>query len=144
MATLSLVEAFATYGGKPANRLHSLSAVAGDGTAIILGCIASRFGHPAAGVLRYESKLPPEPNRAAEAAKLGEHLTLARDGKLPVRMIIIQEKPQPEGNVKREVHVRTDLIGSVVSFDGDTYVVDFIRPGMPAGVKRPEQSQRIR
>ena len=131
MANLSLIDAFAKYGGKPANRLHSLSAMAADG-AMIIGCAAKRFLHPQPGVLRYEDKLSRDPSRTAECAALGSHLSLARDGKLPVRMIIIAEKTRPDGTEGREIHVRADLVGSVVTFDGDHYIIDFVRTGVPA------------
>jgi len=135
MLNLNLVDAFAKYGGKPENRLHSLSAMAADG-AMILGCSATRFGHPAPGVLRYEDNLSRDPRRSAELAALSTHLSLARDGNLPVRMIIIADKPRPEGNPGREIHIRSDLVGSVVKFDGDHYIVDFVRAGAPAAAKR--------
>jgi hypothetical protein len=125
MANLSLVDAFAKYGGKPANRLHSLSAMAADG-AMILGCASTRFGHPAPGVLRYEDRLSRDPSHSPVLATLGTHLSLARDGKLPVRIIIIASKLNEEGS-GREIHIRSDLIGSVVEFDGDHYIVDFVR-----------------
>lgn len=131
MVNLNLVDAFAKYGGKPANRLHSLSAMAADG-AMILGCAASRFGHPQPGVLRYEDKLSRDTSRTVESAALSSHLSLARDGKLPVRMIVIAEKKRPDGPDGREIHVRSDLIGSVVQFDGDHYIIDFVRAGAPA------------
>jgi hypothetical protein len=134
MLNLSLVDAFAKYGGKPANRLHSRSAMASDG-AMILGCSSTRFGHPAAGVLRYEDKLSRDPSREAESVALGAHLSLARDGKLPVRMIVISSKPREEGAPTNEIHIRTDLVGSVIKFDGDHYIVDFVRAGAPAKVK---------
>jgi hypothetical protein len=134
MLHLSLVDAFAKYGGKPANRLHSLSAMAADG-AMILGCASTRFGHPGPGILRYEDKLSRDPSRTVESAALGTHLSLARDGKLPVRMIIIATKPQEGGSDSREIHIRSDLIGSVIKFDGDHYIVDFVRAGAPAKVK---------
>jgi hypothetical protein len=135
MANLNLVDAFAKYGGKPANRLHSLSAMAEDG-AMILGCASTRFGHPAPGVLRYEDKLSRDPKHSAESARLGSHLSLARDGNLPVRMIVIANK-QEEGTAGREIHIRSDLIGSVVEFDGDHYVVDFVRAAATPAAKRP-------
>lgn len=134
MLHLNLVDAFAKYGGKPANRLHSLSAMAADG-AMILGCASTRFGHPSAGVLRYEDKLSRDPSRQAESAALSTHLSLARDGKLPVRMIVISSKPRPEGAPTHEIHIRTDLVGSVTKFDGDHYIVDFVREGSPATAK---------
>ncbi len=135
MVNLNLLDAFAKYGGKPANRLHSQSAMAADG-AMILKCSATRFGHPSPGVLRYEDKLSRDTSRTVESAALSTHLSLARDGKLPVRMIVIADKLHPQGVETREIHIRTDLIGSVTEFDGDHYIVDFIRAGVPAGVKK--------
>lgn len=127
MANLNLSDAFAVYGGKPSNRLHSKSAMAKDGGAMILGCTTGHFGHPTRGVLRYEDRLSREADHAVEVKSLGEHLTLARDGDLPIRMVVINEKVQPAGGTTREIHVRADLIGKVVKFDGDHYIVDFVR-----------------
>jgi hypothetical protein len=58
---------------------------------------------------------------------LGQHLTRARDANLPVRMIVITEKPDAADKVTREIHVRTDLVGKVVEFDGERFVIDFVR-----------------
>jgi hypothetical protein len=135
MVNLKLIDAFGKYGATPAHRLHSLSAMAPDG-ALVLGCVAARFAHPSAGVLRYEDTLSQEPARANEAAALGTHLSLARDGNLPVRMIVIVDKTNAEGGNSREVHVRADLIGSVTKFDGSHYIVDFVRSGSPQEAAR--------
>jgi hypothetical protein len=136
MVNLKLGEAFAKYGATPANRLHSLSAMASDGS-LVLGCSAARFLHPSPGVLRYENTLSSDPDRAREAAALGEHLTLARGGNLPVRMIVIVDKPRPEGEgTGREIHIRTDLVGKVMKFDGVHYIVEFVRSGSPQEAAR--------
>jgi hypothetical protein len=50
---------------------------------------------------------------------------LARDGALPVRMIVTFFANEKSGT--RRCHVRPDLIGRVVTFDGDRFVVDFER-----------------
>lgn len=127
MENLNLAEAFVKLGGKAANRLHSMSAMAADG-AMILSCSKSRFGHPARGVLRYDDRLSRDSSRPAELQSLGEHLAQARDGKLPIRMIVITETPVPNGGKPtRNIHVRKDLVGKVVEFDGDHYVVDFLK-----------------
>jgi hypothetical protein len=126
VGNLNLAEAFAAYGGKAANRLHSQSAMAADG-AMILSCSARRFAHPARGVLRYQDELSRITGHAPETASLGEHLTLARDGSLPIRLIVITETPDAAGKVARSIHVRKDLVGKVVEFDGDKFVVDFVR-----------------
>jgi hypothetical protein len=127
MGNLNLWEAFAKLGGKAANRLHSMSAMSTDGAAMILSCSPARFAHPARGVLRYEDSLSRDATRPAELQTLGQHLTLARDGNLPIRMIVVGERPETPGKTARSIHVRMDLVGKVVSFDGDKFIVDFVR-----------------
>jgi hypothetical protein len=140
MVNLKLSEAFARYGAAPANRLHSMSAIASDG-AMVLGCSAARFLHPSPGVLRYEDSLSSDPGRASEAAALGEHLTMARGDNLPVRMIVIVDKTTPEGGTTREIHTRADLIGKVTKFDGQHYIVEFVRSGSPQEAARKLKSK---
>ena len=125
---LSLVDAFGKFGAKPVNRLRGLSAIATDGS-MVLSCTQSYFGHPSQGVLRYEDKL----SRGGEEAKsgnelLGQHLTLARDGELPIRMVVMTSSVNAStSKVSKSFHVRPDLIGKVVKFDGDHYIIDFTR-----------------
>jgi hypothetical protein len=121
---LSLVDAFAKFGAKPSNRLRALSAMAADG-AMVLNCSHAYFGHPSQGVLRYEDRLSRDAATTKDNGLLGQHLTLARDGVLPVRMVVtsvVVEKSR-----SRSFHVRSDLIGKVVKFDGDHFIIDFTR-----------------
>lgn len=124
--SLSLVEAFGKFGSKPSNRVRALSAMAADG-AMVLNCSHEYFGHPAQGVLRYEDRLSREAPVTKYTDLLGEHLTLARDGALPVRMVVMSVVVVDEKRRTRSFHVRTDLIGKVVTFDGDHFVIDFTR-----------------
>ncbi len=121
---LSLVEAFGRFGSKPSNRLHSLSAIAADG-AMVLSCSPAYFGHPAQGILRYEDRLSREAPITRCAELLSQHLTLARDAALPVRMVVTSVATEKRRAVS--CHVRSDLIGKVVKFDGDHFIVDFTR-----------------
>ena len=123
---LTLMDAFGRFGAKPDSRLGSLSAIAADG-AMVLNCLSAHFGHPARGVLRYETRLSSAQAESKVVTALSEHLTRARDGDLPVRMVVTfpkLDKPAKAGGH----HVRPDLIGKVVEFDGDRFVVDFTRP----------------
>jgi hypothetical protein len=122
---LTLLDAFNRFGATPASRLHGLSAVAADG-AMVLNCSQQHFGHPSRGVLRYEDRLSRDSESSKEVALLGQHLTLARDGALPVRMIVACAADARRGSA-RGYHVRPDLIGRVVKFDGDHFVIDFAR-----------------
>jgi len=123
---LSLVDAFGRFGAKPASRLRALSAMAADG-ALVLNCSGAYFGHPSQGVLRYEDRLSREPGGPKDTGLLSQHLTVARDGALPVRMIVTSRTDEKGGTRARTCHVRPDLIGTVVEFDGDHFIVDFKR-----------------
>jgi hypothetical protein len=123
---LTLIDAFGKFGAKPSNRLRGLSAMAADGT-LVLNCQQAYFAHPSRGVLRYEDRLSRESAESKDAQLLGQHLTLARDGALPVRMVVTSLVEGRTGSSSRRCHVRTDLIGKVVTFDGDRFVIDFTR-----------------
>jgi len=123
---LSLIDAFSRFGAKPSSRLNSLSAMAADG-AMVLSCLPGHFGHPASGVLRYETRLSTVEAESKDIGNLSEHLTHARDGRLPVRMVVKTTIPEKNGAKTRSYHVRPDLIGKVVEFDGDHFIVDFTR-----------------
>jgi hypothetical protein len=124
---LSLVDAFSRFGAKPANRLRGLSAMASDG-AMVLNCLQAYFGHPSQGVLRYEDKLSREPEENSGNELLKQHLTLAKDGELPVRMVVMTTVVNATTSKStRSFHVRPDLVGKVVLFDGDHFIIDFTR-----------------
>ncbi len=125
-ANLSLVDAFGRFGAKPATRMRGLSAIAIDG-AMVLNCSPPYFGHPTRGVLRYEDRLSRDSNDYKGTELLGQHLALARDGELAIRMIV--RTPVDAGSNRRgtSFHVRRDLIGKLVKFDGDHFIVDFTR-----------------
>ena len=122
---MNLVEAFGKFGSKPRNRVRGLSAMADDG-ALVLNCSHEYFGHPAQGILRYEDRLSREATVTKCTGLLGEHLALARDGALPVRMVVMTVVVDKKERT-RSFHVRTDLIGKLVTFDGDHFVIDFTR-----------------
>jgi hypothetical protein len=127
---MNLSEAFGRYGAKPGGKVRGLSAIAADG-AMVLNCSHACFGHPSRGVLRYEDRLSREAAESRDTTLLGEHLALARDGALPVRMVVTS---QPAPNARKPVrsfHVRDDLIGKIVKFDGDHFIVDFTRRPEP-------------
>ncbi len=128
MERLNLAEAYARYGAQLENKLRGLSAVATDGS-VILTCESSRLGRPSLGVLRFEGQIKGETPAAKTTTLLAEHLALARDGERQLRMVIVTPST---GRTKRSIHVRQDLIGSITSFDGDHYVVDFTRVPQPA------------
>lgn len=123
---LNLTDAFGRFGAKPINRLVGLSAIAADGS-MVLNCSHAYFGHPSRGVLRYEDRLSRESADSRDNKLLCQHLTLARDGALPIRMVVTSLADEKNRTGSRSFHVRPDLIGKVVEFDGDHFIVDFTR-----------------
>jgi hypothetical protein len=75
-------------------------------------------------VLRYCSQLSEEVASAREVQSLRDHLGTALSGGGVVRSVFIKAG---SGTAGRIVHVRTDLVGKVVEFDGDRFAVDFTR-----------------
>ncbi len=126
MMNLSLFDAFGKFGAKPTSRFGSLSAMANDG-ALVINCRQAHFSHPLPGVLRYETRLSAEQAGAGVLKALSEHLTRARAGDLPVRMVVTFEQRQKTGKAGG-YFVRPDLIGKVADFDGDRFAIDFTRP----------------
>jgi hypothetical protein len=132
----TLIDAFAQFGAKPKNRLRGRSAIAEDG-ALVLSCSTPQFRRPGPGVLRYEDALSRETGDRPGAALLGEHLVLARDGQLPVRMIVVANAG--EGKPRHNIYARPDVIGRLIEFDGDRFIVDFTRL-----IVEPKQSEGSR
>ncbi len=124
---LNLAEAFARYGAQLQSKLRGLSAVAADG-AIVLACDSTQLSRPSMGVLRHEGDLQANPPAKGPAALLAPHLAQARDGELPLRIVVVTAATE---RAKRAIHVRTDLVGELTSFDGTHYVVDFSRIPQP-------------
>jgi hypothetical protein len=91
-----------------------------------LTCTQSYFGHPTRGVLRYEDRLSRPSQDSRDVLLLGQHLSLARTGDLPVRMVVALAA-SPNCSVVSGYHVRPDLIGKVTMFDGDHFMIDFTR-----------------
>lgn len=134
MQNLSLELAYLRYGAKLTNRFRGLSALAEDGS-LVLSCPAGRFSRPGMGVLRYSSQLSQETASTQEVRSLRDHLGTALSGGGMVRSVFITAA---SGTASRIVHVREDLIGKVVEFDGDRFTVDFTR----LEVEEPPKARR--
>jgi len=124
---LILADAFARYGAKIPRGQPVLSAIASDGT-VVISCQAPKFARTRRDVLRYEDTLSTDDSGTRHKVLLGQHLTLARDGDVPVHLVIVTP---PKGPSPRIISVRPDLVGKVTEFDGDHFVVDFSRIAPP-------------
>ena len=123
MENLKLADAYARYGAKIPRGQPALSAVAPDGT-VIISCQSGKFGRTRRDLLRYEDTISSDESGARHKTLLGQHLVLARDGDLPVRLVIVTPAKGPSPKI---IAVRPDLVGKVTEFDGDHFVVDFSR-----------------
>lgn len=124
MDIVPLEVAFARLGVNVQGRQRLLSARAQDGS-LVLVCQSSGFSRPGPGVLRYSAKLSEIAGRSAQVKVLREGLGAASSGETPVKLII--QTPGTSGGPGK-IHTRADLVGSVTTFDGDAYSVDFKRP----------------
>jgi hypothetical protein len=137
MENLSLEVAYGRYGAQIANKQRSLSALAADGS-LVLTCKSEQFSRPGAGILRYSAQLSTVDGTSSRVAELGTHLQTARDAGASVRAVVVTP---PRGMVRRVIHVRTDLIGKIIDFDGDSFVVDFTRPAPPLAEPRARRKR---
>lgn len=132
MATLSYTDAFRAYGATLANPQWAYSALAPDG-AIVLGCWAHKL-KLVDGALHYKDHLSRwQPNPAGKNL-LVEHLELgAKEGR-PVRLVIattpetgVVDRGEDASTIPKTFHIRDDVTGKVVLFDGDNFVLEFRR-----------------
>src|SRR5437868_11376777 len=94
MSDLNMTEAFREYGAQLRSRLSDASAIAEDG-ALVLSCWAHVFRPQPGGGLRYEDSISTWPTNQASRTLLAEHLQVAFDNKLPVRLVIATAKEPP-------------------------------------------------
>jgi hypothetical protein len=131
MENLSLEVAYARYGAEVSNKQRNLSSVASDGS-LVLSCPAERFSRPGVGILRYSAQISLESGTTPRVVALRAHIQSAQAGGVDIRPVVITPA---KGTTPRVIHVRQDLVGRVVEYDGDNFVVDFTRATPPAEPK---------
>lgn len=132
MASLSLTSAFGRYGAKLSNPQWAVSALSKNDE-LVISCWSHYLG-PHDGALRYEDRLSRWEGNKAGTNLIREHLNRAISEDLSVRLVIARttetnavDSGHEASTVNKTFGVREDLVGKVVSFDGDTYVIDFER-----------------
>lgn len=123
MNAITLDLAFSRYGVERSDRKRLLCATAQDGS-LVLVCQSSGFSRPAAGILRYSATMSQIRASRVQVDQLRAGIEGASSARTPVRLIVQTLRPDGQSN---RVHPRADLIGSVTTFDGDAYSVDFVR-----------------
>lgn len=133
MAKLAYTDAFARYGATLQNERWAFSALALDGS-LVLSCWDHYLKPNGPGVLRFTDAISRRKNKKLGLPLLIEHLEAAMRGNLNVRLVIaytketdVVDEGQGAGGIKKDFEVRPDLVGKVVEFDGDRYIIDFRR-----------------
>lgn len=135
MDSLSLTEAFIRYGASIANPRWAVSAEARDGA--IVACCWSDSLRSENGRLIYADRLSRwgYTNTAARNL-LRKHLALAAGQGRLIRLVIADA--EDTGTIEigkgisllnRRFSIRPDLVGRVVEFDGDRFVLEFEQVG---------------
>lgn len=133
MASLGFVEAFARFGAKPVNPMWAVSATAKDG-AVVISCWAHLFSKAGADTLEYVDSLSRWGGNVHGTKLLKEHLELAHAENRPIRMVVATakdvqqlQKVSDASTIEKTFHVRADLVGRLISFDGDQFVIHFTK-----------------
>lgn len=125
-------ECFAAYGAKLPNAQWAVSAIAPDGS-VAISCWSHLFRRNGT-ILAYHDRLSRWAGNKAGNRLLGEHLSVALQNAAPVRAVIATaadaarvDAGEPASSAGNRFHVRPDLVGRVVAFDGDAFQIDFER-----------------
>jgi len=127
----TLTGAFASYDAKLVNRMWAYSAIAADGS-FVFSCWKNFLKRQPDGRLRYQDKLSDWSTNPLGKELFRRHLQQAFSGKLPVRLVIASPKDPARIAARKEARsvpktfsVRKDLVGKVLAFDGDRFVIEF-------------------
>jgi hypothetical protein len=133
MAKLAYTEAFQRYGATLRNVQWAFSAIAEDGS-VVLSCWDQYLKLAGKGVLRYTDTLSRRRHKKHGKPLLNEHLKFALLEGRPIRLVIsyteetdVVDLGISAAGIKKDFEVRPDLVGRLVEFDGDRYVIDFTR-----------------
>lgn len=135
MALISFSDCFLKYGAKLVNPMWAVSAEADDGS-IVISCWANYFSRPDKNVLRYTDTLSRWQGNGPGNKLLREHIDLAIKKNRPIRLVIATtphikhiEAGRDASKISKVFRIRPELVGEVVSFDGDAFVIDFCQSG---------------
>src|SRR5258708_12699967 len=129
MKKLTFTGAFASYGAVPKNARWSCSAIAKDGALVFSGWkhLLHRYidGH-----YLYKDELSRWGLTSPGARLLSDHLTQALENDLSLKLVLATAHdpndilPHKDASkVQKTFSLRDDLVGRVVSFDGDSFVI---------------------
>jgi hypothetical protein len=131
MSDMTVSEAYAQYGAKLVNKQWAVSSIAENGD-LVMSCWSHYFKAPEKGTLRYSDSLSRWSTNEAGNSLLKGHLSEALKDNTPIRIVFattgetaLVDAGRDGSAIKKKYHVRKDIRGHIVSFDGDKYVLDF-------------------
>lgn len=130
MKKLTLTAAFARFGAELKNPRWACSAIARDGS-LVISCWRHFLKSYVDGHQRYEDRLSRWLGNYQGRDLLREHLQLAVDNRLKVRQVIATlDDPRDRTDADASAIPKTfstngDLVGTVVAFDSDSFIIDF-------------------
>lgn len=143
-----MIEAFAVYGATLENATYAFSAVAPDGS-VVMSCWLHRLiGDERVGY-SYMGHLTRWRDNRVGAEIFARHLKLAWAEKRPLRLVVASAgdtlKVEQSMNLDKMVKVytaRPELMGELVSFDGNDFAYEFKRIDRAAKSSRSLHSRR--
>lgn len=130
MKKLTLTAAFARFGAEPTNARWACSAIARDGS-LVISCWRHLLRSYVDGHQTYEDRLARWDGNRPGRELLREHLQLAVEKDLNVRQIVatlddLRDRTDGDASAApKTFSTNGDVVGRVVSFDGDAFVIDF-------------------
>src|SRR4051812_10195383 len=126
MIKVTRTAAFARFGAELTNPQWACSSIARDGSMVIT-CWQHWLKSYVDGQQTYEDRLSRWTNKAGRNL-LRKHLQTAFDLNLKVRQVVValDDPRDPIATSSPKTYsANGDMVGKVVSFDGDTYVLEF-------------------
>ena len=131
MAKLNLSTAFTRYGAKLTNPQWAVSAIS-DQNELVMSCWKD-YLKLTDGVLRYVDTLSRWEGNKPGNNLLREHLERAISEGLAVRLVIASAPDMFEVNsgksaagIANSFSVKVEVVGSITSFDGDEFIIEFV------------------
>lgn len=131
MTRLSMSEAFAKYGATQKNVNWSVSAWAPGGS-LVVNLWAHHYRKGPSGSVEYASRLSDRGWRGPGKTEFLANVRSAFDEKRPVRLIVVTssdparvEQGENVSELEKTFDAKTEQVGEVAFFDGDSYVFRF-------------------
>lgn len=132
MPTLGSKDAFAKYGATLRNVQWSVSAWAPDGSLVVSLWEHHRRMKPAPGALEFAGSASRW--RGPGNSEFRQNVAKAFESQATVRLVIVRteatarvEAGEDASRVKKDFHLKDDVVGKVIEWDGENYAFRFVK-----------------